>query len=143
MGTLTLCAHALGRSKPIFPDWEFPWPPVEGGRSEPCTLRQIITRIVHEEVLAFEKRQEERKLERILTVDEIQEGEDKGKIAPEGRKPQCVDADESVSAALQAFEDGIYLVFVDDQEQRNLDQQFFLKSNSHLKFVRLVMLAGG
>jgi hypothetical protein len=44
---------------------------------------------------------------------------------------------------LQAFEDGLYLVVLDGQEQRSLDAQLFLQPDSRVAFVRLTMLAGG
>ena len=47
------------------------------------------------------------------------------------------------AVALEAFEDGIYLVIVDGEEQRELDRQIFLQPDSKVAFVRLVMLAGG
>ncbi len=143
MGFLTLSARVVGRRKPLVPDWQVPWPPEEGGGGESLTLRGLITRIVHEEVRAFQTRQEERKLARILTEKEIEAGLERGRVDSGGRGlHQKVDPDEAVSAALQAFEDGIYLVFLDDEEQRDLDKQVFVQPNSKLTFVRLVMLAG-
>jgi hypothetical protein len=56
---------------------------------------------------------------------------------------QKVDADEAVATALEAFEDGLYLVVVDGQELRNLDAQVFLQPDSRVAFVRLTLLAGG
>jgi hypothetical protein len=143
MGFLTLSARAVGRRKPLVPDWQVPWPPEEESGGEPLTLRQLITRIVRAEVEAFEKRQQERKLVRILTEGQIAAGLDKGRVDSGGRDlHQKVNEDDAVATALQAFEDGIYLVFLDEEEQRDLDRQVFLRPDSHLRFVRLVMLAG-
>ncbi len=143
MGFLTLSARAVGRRKPLVPDWQVPWPPEESSGGESLTLRELITRIVLTEVEAFEKRREERKLARILTEREIEAGLEKGRVDSGGRDlHQKVDAEEAVGAALQAFEDGIYLVFLDEEEQRELDKQVFIRPDSKLTFVRLVMLAG-
>ena len=38
---------------------------------------------------------------------------------------------------------GLYLTVIDGQEQRSLDTQVFLQTDSRIAFVRLVMLAGG
>ena len=57
--------------------------------------------------------------------------------------PQEVDEEQAVAAALTAFEDGMYLVVLDDQEQRDLDAQVYLQPDSRLTFVRLTLLAGG
>ena len=42
-----------------------------------------------------------------------------------------------------SFEDGLFLVIVDGQEQRSLDAQVYVQPDSRVAFVRLVMLAGG
>jgi hypothetical protein len=142
MPVLTISARAMGKRKPLVPDWQIPWPPEEGG-GEALTLRELITRIVHTEVQAFEKRQEECRLVRILTERDIEAGLEKGRVDSGGRDlHQKPDPDEAVGTALQAFEDGLYLVFLDEEEQRDLDKQVFLRPDSKLTFVRLTMLAG-
>ena len=142
MALLTISARAMGKRKPLVPDWQIPWPP-DGGGGEALTLRELISRIVHHEVQAFEKRQEERKLVRILTEREIESGLETGRVDSGGRDlRQKVDPDEAVGTALQAFEDGLYLVFLDEEEQRDLDKRVFLRPESKLTFVRLTMLAG-
>jgi len=55
---------------------------------------------------------------------------------------QNVDEEQAVGAALQAFEDGLYLVVLDGAEQRDLDKQVFLHADSRITFVRLAMLSG-
>lgn len=140
---LTISGKALGRKKPLFADFSVPFPP-ELGQGGEITLRDLIERVVRHEVEAFAQRQEERKLLHALTAREIEESAAKGKIDMGGRDmKQKVDVDEAIGTALQAFEDGLYLVVVDGQEQRSLDSQVFLKPDSRLAFVRLVMLAGG
>jgi hypothetical protein len=142
MRVLTISARALGKRKPLVPDWQLPWPPEDGG-GESLTLRDLITRVVHHEVQVFEKRQEERKLVRILTEREIESGLERGRVDSGGRDlRQKVDPDEAVGTALQAFEDGLYLVVLDEEEQRDLEKQVFLRPDSKLIFIRLSMLAG-
>jgi hypothetical protein len=144
MSVLTISARAVGKRKPLVPDWQVPWPPQEYDSSEPLTLRQLITRIVHQEVEVFKQRQEMGKIVRILTERQIEESLAKGRVGSGGRDlHQTVNPEEAVAAALQAFEDGLYLVILDGAEQRELDREIFLQSDSHLVFVRLVMLAGG
>ena len=144
MSVLTISARALGRRKPLVPDWQVPWPPDEKEGGEPLTLRQLITRVVLQEVEAFKKRQEDRQIVRILTERQIEKGLTKGRVDSGGRSlHQPVDPDAVVATALQAFGDGLYLVILDGEEQRELDREIFLQSDSHLVFVRLVMLAGG
>jgi len=143
MPTITL--KTIGRKDPVVPDWQIPLPPDwtdPGG--EPVTLRALIDRTVREEVAAFRKRQEERKVARFLTAGEIAEGAKKGKIDMGGRDlEQEVDEDISVGVALQAFEDGLYLVLIDGEEIKDLDQQIYLIDDSEITYIRLTMLAGG
>ena len=143
MPLLTISARAVGKRKPLVPDWQIPWPPEESGGGEPLTLREVITRVVLKEVEAFKRRQDERRLVRILTEREIEEGLTKGRVDSGGRElHQMVDEEAALANALQAFEDGIYLVILDGEEQRDLDKEVYLQPESNLVFVRLVMLAG-
>jgi hypothetical protein len=140
---LTISGKALGRKKPLFADWSIPFPP-DLGDGGSLTLRDLIDRVVRAEVEAFKKRQQERKLFRALTERQIQEAAGKGKIEMGGSElDQKVDPNEAVATALEAFEDGLYLVVVDEQEQHSLDAQVYLRPDSKVAFVRLVMLAGG
>ena len=140
---LTISGKALGRKKPLFADWSIPLPP-DLGDGGTLTLRELIERVVRAEVEAFKQRQQERRLVHALTARDIEAGAAKGKVDMGGRDVgQRVDAEEAVGTALQAFEDGLYLVVVDGVEQRSLDSQVFLNPDSRVAFVRLTMLAGG
>ena len=141
---VTISGKALGRKKPLFADFSIAFPPDlrEGG--DRLTLRALISRVVRDEVAAFRQRQAERKLIRALTARQIEEGADKGKIDMGGRDlDQKVDEDAAIGAALQAFEDGLYLVVVDGEEHKELDREVYLQPDSRVTFVRLTLLAGG
>lgn len=89
-------------------------------------------------------RQEQRRLTRILTTGEIEQGVQRGKIDMGGHDwNQQVEPQAAVDNALQAFADGFYFVFIDDEQQQELDSQVYLKSDSHITFLRLVPLVGG
>lgn len=141
---LTIDAKVLGKKKPLFADWSIPLPPNDAGGGDPWTLRRLITRIVLEEVAAFHERQEERKVTKALTAMQIDEGVAKGKVDMGGRDlKQQVDPDAAVGTALQAFEDGIYLVILDGEEQKDLDKEIHVQPDSRVTFVRLALLSGG
>lgn len=142
VASVTISARALGRRQPLEPDWSIPWPPDPTGGGEPITLRALISRIVHDEVDAFQRRQQARRLDRVLGSAQIEQGLARGRVDAAGHQPQTADADDAVANALQSFEDGIYLVILDGTEQRDLDRQVFVKDDSQLVFLRLVMLAG-
>jgi len=54
-----------------------------------------------------------------------------------------VDEEAAVAAALQAFQDGLYLVILDGEEQKELERPVRLRAESRLTFLRLTLLAGG
>lgn len=141
--TLTIEGKVPGKSRPLFDDWRLPLPPEwEGG--EPITLRDLLMRVVREEVRAFKDRQEARRTIRALTHADIQSGLMKGKVDSGGRElTQEVDEEAAVATALQAFEDGIYYVFVDDEQAESLDAEVHLRPDGRVTFLRLVALAGG
>src|SRR5882724_2262806 len=102
---LHISGKALGRKKPLFADWSIPFPP-DLGEGGALTLRDLIERIVRAEVSAFKTRQQDQKLVRALTSNDIEKGAVKGKIDMGGRESkQKVDVEEAVGTALQAFED--------------------------------------
>jgi len=131
------------RARPL-DGWAIPTPPgPEPSDGGPLTLRELITRIVRSEVSAFEKRARARRLIRVLSDREISEGAAKGKIDSGGRASEgTVDQDAAVGAALQGFEDGLYLVILDGEEQRDLDREVYVNAESRMVFLRLTFLAG-
>lgn len=136
--------RVLGKKRALIPEWSVPIPtdPDAGGGGG-LTLRQLIERIVRAEVDAFGKRQEARRFVKALSEGEIAEGRRRGKVDPGGSDlEQVVDPEEAVATALIGFEDGLYLVIVDGNEQRELDRQVHATESSRVVFVRLVFLAG-
>jgi hypothetical protein len=141
---ITIQGKALGQRRSLFADWSIPLPPEAGGGDGSFALRDLIARVVRAEVVAFRDRQEERRLVRVLSAAEIAQGAARGKVDMGGRNlDQEVDEEQAVGAALQAFEDGIYLVAVDGRELRDLDQAVYLTQDSQVTFIRLALLAGG
>ena len=141
---MIVTGKAIGSRKPLFAEFSVP-PPADSGDGGNATLRDVLDTVVRHEVEAFQQRQRHRQFLRVLTQREIQAGVEAGKIDSGGAElePQTVDADDAVAVALQAFEDGLYLVVIDDEEQTSLDAPVFLQQDSRLTFIRLTMLAGG
>ncbi|XVJ60115.1 MAG: hypothetical protein HEQ23_12255 [Tepidisphaera sp.] len=157
---LTIVGRSVGSRKPLFADWALPLPPEwasgdggngEGGDGEGrgggggLTLAGLIERIVRHELAAFSARNERRRLDRVLSADQIEAGLEAGRVSPEGRQGlnKAPEAEEAVAAALQAFEDGLYLVVIDEMEHRDLDAQVWLTADSTIVFLKLTFLAGG
>ena len=134
----------VGRKSRPLDGWAIPTPPgsdeSDGGG---ITLRELIARVVRSEVAAFRERANGRRLVRALTEAQIADGARRGRIDPGGRESEdTVDPEAAVGAALQGFEDGLYLVIVDGVEQKSLDSQVYLTADSRLVFLRLTFLAG-
>jgi hypothetical protein len=147
-GTVIIEGKQFGRGKALFPSWEMALPPTSSTNEASPTLRDLITRVVREEIAAFNERQEQRQVLQALTTAEIQAGIAKGKVDTGGRGAdgftrQEVSEEQAITAALQAFEDGLYFVFIDDTQKENLDDTVLLQPGNRVTFLRLVALAGG
>ena len=136
--------RALGRRKPLFTDWSIPVPPQPRGEGG-LTLRRLIERIVVEQVTAFRQRQADDQMLRALTSRQIDESAERGtiKMGQSDVGVQEVDEESAIGAAWQAFEDGLYLVVIDEVEQKQLDGEVHLSDDSRITFLRLTLLAGG
>jgi hypothetical protein len=133
-----------GQKRSLFTDWRIELPPLDENQGDHLKLRDLITLIVMKEVEAFQLRQEKRKLAQVMSQQEIERSVVTGKVDPGERDlQQQVIVDEAVGVALQAFEDGLYFVFVDDVQQTSLDSEVYLKTNSKVLFLRLTALVGG
>jgi hypothetical protein len=141
---ITISTRALGRRQHLLDDWSVDMPPGLGDGDEPITLRMLITAVVQQTVRQFQDRQKQNRFVRVLSQRQIEEQAARGKIDSGGSElDQEVDIGDAVAVALQAFEDGLYLVILDGTEFRDLDAQVYLKPDSRLTFIRLVMLSGG
>ncbi len=137
---LLVQGKALGRKKPLFDGFSVA-PPATGD----ITLRSLLGHVVRQEVAAFKGRQAERmRLPHVLTAKQIEEGLAKGKVDAGGSAlDQAVDVDAAIAAAIEAFQDGLYLVVLDETELKDLDAPVTLSEASRLTFIRLALLAGG
>ena len=136
---LLVQGKALGRKKPLFDEFSVS-PPATGV----LTLRSLLGHVVRQEVAAFKNRQAERRLLYALTARQIDEGLTKGKVDSGGSAlDQKVDMDSAIATAIEAFQDGLYLVVLDETELKDLDSPVTLSEASRLTFIRLSLLAGG
>jgi hypothetical protein len=133
----------MARRRKLTEDWYYVPEDREGG-GERLTLRGFITRVVVQKVKEFHERQEARKFVRALSERQIEAGAARGKIDMGGEDlQQQADPDSAVATAIQGFEDKLYMVIIDGLEQTELDREIYLRPESKVVFLRLVMLAGG
>jgi hypothetical protein len=142
---ITVQAKVAGGRRPLVPEFELP--PFDGAAEagSPPTLRDVISRVVRQEVELFRERQEQNQFLRALTSKQIEEGVSRGAVRSGGTEVTVseLDADVAVGTALQAFEDGLYLVLIDREQCESLDEQVVVGADSTVTFLRLVALAGG
>ena len=113
------------------------------------TARQLIEAAVTAEVAAYQARAEEASLVWVLTEKSLTEELARGAVRvggprdDDGEPPELVDVTAAVETALLAFEDGIFKVFVGDDEVTGDDETLTIADGASLLFLRLVPLAGG
>lgn len=123
------------------------------------TARQVIEASVIAEVAAYEARTEEASLVRVLTREGLARELATGAVRTGGPQdpvlddtapgdtaavePAPVDTGAAVDAALLAFADGLFKIFVADRELADDDAPVALTDGAQLLFLRLMPLAGG
>lgn len=140
---LLVSSKVFGKRKPLLDDFSVPPPELPGDGGDDYRLRDLIDHIVRHKVAQFKKRQSERRFDRVLSPSQIEADAAKGKVDPAAEDyDQELDVEEAIAVALQGFEDGLYLVILDEVERRSLDEIVFVQPDSRLVFIRLTFLAG-
>ncbi len=141
---IIVSAKIAGGKKPFLKDREMEIPGEISGPGSSPDLATLIEMVVREEVASFHKRQEERKLVEILSKENIDAVLETGRVSMGGHDfEQRVEPEKAVANALEAFEDGLYFVFIDDVKYERLDAPVVLKEGSRVLFLRLIALSGG
>jgi hypothetical protein len=110
----------------------------------PQTLRELITGVVEGGVQAFKERQSEKNVIPYITETQIGESAEQGKVGfGTIYDDRQADPEQAVSAALTAFADGLYRVFINETEIEDLDAPLVTREGDRIVFMRFTMLAGG
>lgn len=119
-------------------------PVVIEGHEPIGSVRDLLEFVVHREVDLHNDRSRQHGLIRVLTPGQVAEGAAAGKVDPEAHLRQVpTDAGAAVATAVEAFSDGVFFVFVDGSQVQDLDSPIDVTSDTPVRFVRLVALAGG
>jgi hypothetical protein len=149
--TFSIEAKMIGKRSPLQAPWQMMLPstilPGQSSKAQrPFRLRDLIAFIVQNEVHAFHQR----RLLRVLGPQEIADAAPGGKIVISGAfdsvspyPEQKIDEQTALAAALQAFEDGLYFVFLDGIQYGSLEDEVRIEPGSLVTFIRLVALVGG
>ncbi len=128
---------ALGKRKDVLPPKPYELP--EGISS----LRELLTAFVEAEVDRYNGKDPESPLLSCLTAEEIEAQSETGKVSF-GRlwSDQKADKAKAVKTAIQAFDDGLVRVLMDEAELFQLDAPLCIREGAVFTFVRLTFLAG-
>lgn len=111
---------------------------------EAVSLRDVLIELVRHEIAAYERRRAASRALQVLTPADLARGVATGVYGREARAvPAAPSEDVAVERALEAFEDGLYFVFVDGLQVEDLEAPISVHDDSTLRLVRLVALAGG
>ncbi len=127
----------LGKRKDVLPPRPYELPEGIG------SLRGLLTAFAEAEVDRYNGKDPEAPLLSCLTAEEIEAQSETGKVSF-GRlwSDQKADKAKAVQTAIQAFDDGLVRVLMDETELVQLDAPLTVHEGAVFTFVRLTFLAG-
>ena len=106
------------------------------------TTKDLITELVKINVEKFNKKIDDKDILSIMTNEYIAEAARSGKTSDEVHGDKKANLEKALDTAYLAFEDGLYCIFINDEQTEKLDDSLNLKDGDILTFIRLTMLAG-
>lgn len=108
------------------------------------SLEVLLKAVVKQQVEGFNNKSVEENLLPFLSKDEIKQNAEGGKVGFGSiYNENKVDLTKAQETALQAFEDGMFAVFSNDDEIQKLNEVVKLNDETVITFIRLTFLAGG
>lgn len=106
------------------------------------TTKDLVTELVKINVEKFNKKIDDKDILSIMTNEYIAEAARSGKIGDEVHGDKKANLEKALDTAYLAFEDGLYCIFINDEQTEKLGDSLNLKDGDILTFIRLTMLAG-
>lgn len=107
-------------------------------------LKDLLTIVVQQQVQLFNARKTSDNILPYLESADIATQAKRGKVSfGASYNEQTVDENTAIETALQAFEDGLFYIFINDQKIEHLTEAIILTDETSLLFLRLVALTGG
>ena len=110
--------------------------------NEISTTKDLIKELVTINVEKFNKKIDDKDILSIMTNEYIAEAARSGKIGDEVHGDKKANLEKALDTTYLAFEDGLYCIFVNDEQTEKLDDSLNLKDGDVLTFIKLTMLAG-
>lgn len=109
----------------------------------PATVRELIEEAVHTCVCEYNERVKKGENAEPLSGDEISEMSEVGKIAfGINYGGRSADENTALDNALQGYENGLYRIFIGENETGDLSDSISLSENDRVSFIKLTMLTG-
>ncbi len=103
-----------------------------------ATLRDLIKNLCDIEIDKYENKEF-----KILSQEDISNMVNQGKISFGFKyREDIIDRKKAYENAFLSFKDGLYRVFINDEEVENLETNINLKENDTLTLIRLTMITG-
>ena len=110
---------------------------------KPYNVNELIVEIVKICVKKYNERKENNEILQNLTLQQIDDMTETGKVSfGVNYGENAADVEKAIDNALLSFKDGIYRVFLNNNELMSLDEEISLDESSNVTFVRMTMLAG-
>lgn len=107
------------------------------------SLRSLLEWLVRQQIVAFNEKTEEGNWAKYLTGFDLEKTAEIGKVDFDAKYDDRIqDADKAVETVLLAFQDGLFRVFLDEEEIESLDTPQHFSKGGVLTFIRLTMLSG-
>lgn len=107
------------------------------------SLEDFIKAVVKEQVEEFNSKPFEKNLLPFLSKSEISDSAATGKVGFAAiYNENKADLEEAQETAILAFTDGMFCVFADDEEIKNLSDKVQIEDSTVFTFIRLTFLAG-
>jgi hypothetical protein len=112
-------------------------------RERPTTLRSFIEACVFAQVREFNEGRNKPALD-FLTSNDIASQATRGKVGfGDITNQHQANLADAIENAMLGFTDGLFVVFINDEEIRSLDSAVELNEDSQVTFVRMTFLSGG
>ncbi|MDN4604822.1 hypothetical protein P5G61_26590 [Paenibacillus sp. F6_3S_P_1C] len=107
------------------------------------TLRQLIKNMVAQQLKALQDKKSEGEWLAYLMSEDIHEQGAAGKVGFGAIYNEGVpDTEGAMDTAITAYEDGLFKVFLNDEELQGLDEPLIIQEDDNVVFIRFTMLAG-
>ena len=106
------------------------------------TTKDLITELVKINVEKFNKKIDDKNILSIITNENIAKAARIGKIGDKVHGDKKANLEKALDTAYLAFEDGLYCIFINDEQSEKLDDSLNLKDGDILTLIRLTMLVG-